>query len=70
VDGILIIDEVDRRDNIFGGGETVLARKDNDIGTEGYDCDYNMMPTKSVRRQFLTEYTKSYCEQRGLDAYS
>jgi ethanolamine kinase len=36
----------------------------------GYDCDYNMMPTKSVRRQFLTEYTKSYCEQRGLDASS
>ncbi|KAG0155261.1 hypothetical protein PDIDSM_835 [Penicillium digitatum] len=36
----------------------------------GYDCDYNMMPTKSVRRQFLTDYTKSYCEQRGLDASS
>ncbi|OQD89733.1 hypothetical protein PENANT_c002G08157 [Penicillium antarcticum] len=36
----------------------------------GYDCDYNMMPTKSVRRQFLTEYTKSYCQQRGLDASS
>ncbi|KAJ5561907.1 hypothetical protein N7535_003630 [Penicillium sp. DV-2018c] len=36
----------------------------------GYDCDYNMMPTKSVRRQFLTEYTKSYCQHRGLDASS
>jgi hypothetical protein len=31
---IFIIDEVDRRDAVFGGGETVLARKDNDIGTE------------------------------------
>jgi ethanolamine kinase len=29
-----------------------------------------MMPTKSVRRSFLTEYTKSYCEKRGLDASS
>ncbi|KAF3385645.1 Ethanolamine kinase 1 [Penicillium rolfsii] len=36
----------------------------------GYDCDYNMIPTRSVRRQFLTEYTKSYCEHRGLDASS
>ncbi|KAJ5243103.1 uncharacterized protein N7469_001430 [Penicillium citrinum] len=36
----------------------------------GYDCDYNMTPTKSVRRQFLTEYTKSYCENRGLDESS
>ncbi|EPS32287.1 hypothetical protein PDE_07247 [Penicillium oxalicum 114-2] len=36
----------------------------------GYDCDYNMIPTKSVRRQFLTEYTKSYCKHRGLDAAS
>ncbi|KAJ5135733.1 uncharacterized protein N7515_005011 [Penicillium bovifimosum] len=36
----------------------------------GYDCDYTMMPTKSVRRQFLTEYTKSYCQHRGLDASS
>ncbi|KAJ5370537.1 uncharacterized protein N7496_006629 [Penicillium cataractarum] len=36
----------------------------------GYDCDYNMIPTQSVRRQFLTEYTKSYCENRGLDASS
>ena len=29
-----------------------------------------MMPTKSVRRQFLAEYTKSYCQQRGIDAAS
>lgn len=26
----------------------------------GYDCDYNMIPTRSVRRQFLTEYVQSY----------
>lgn len=36
----------------------------------GYDCDYNMIPTKSVRREFLAEYTKSYCEHRGLGASS
>ncbi|OQE32270.1 hypothetical protein PENSTE_c001G03694 [Penicillium steckii] len=36
----------------------------------GYDCDYNMTPTQSVRRQFLTEYTKSYCENRNLDESS
>lgn len=36
----------------------------------GYDCDYTMMPTKSVRRSFLTEYTSSYCETSGLDAAS
>lgn len=36
----------------------------------GYDCDYNMTPTQSVRRQFLTEYTKSYCENSGLDESS
>lgn len=34
----------------------------------GYDCDYNMTPTRAVRRQFLTEYTKSYVQHRGLDA--
>lgn len=32
----------------------------------GYDCDYGRIPTRSVRRQFLTEYVKSYCEHRGL----
>lgn len=26
----------------------------------GYDCDYNMLPTKSVRRQFLKDYLESY----------
>ncbi|KAJ5587626.1 uncharacterized protein N7459_003391 [Penicillium hispanicum] len=36
----------------------------------GYDCDYNMIPTQSMRRQFLTEYTKSYCQHRGLGASS
>ncbi|KAJ5635882.1 uncharacterized protein N7484_009195 [Penicillium longicatenatum] len=36
----------------------------------GYDCDYNMIPTQSVRRQFLTEYTKSYIHHRKLDASS
>ncbi|KAE8145772.1 kinase-like domain-containing protein [Aspergillus avenaceus] len=32
----------------------------------GYDCDYSMMPTCSVRRQFLTEYVKSYSHNRGI----
>ncbi|KAJ5939756.1 hypothetical protein N7466_002890 [Penicillium verhagenii] len=36
----------------------------------GYDCDYTMIPTQSVRRQFLTEYTKSYIEHRKLDTSS
>ncbi|KAL1983879.1 hypothetical protein VTN96DRAFT_9803 [Rasamsonia emersonii] len=31
----------------------------------GYDCDYNMLPTRSVRRQFLTEYVKSYSRHGG-----
>lgn len=31
----------------------------------GYDCDYNMMPTRTVRRQFLTEYVKSYSRHGG-----
>jgi len=26
----------------------------------GYDCDYNMLPTRSVRREFLQEYLQSY----------
>lgn len=26
----------------------------------GYDCDYNMLPTKSVRRQFLQDYLDSF----------
>lgn len=32
----------------------------------GYNCDYSMMPTRSVRRQFLTEYVKSYSQYRGI----
>ncbi|XHG06819.1 hypothetical protein AWENTII_009997 [Aspergillus wentii] len=32
----------------------------------GYDCDYNMMPTRAVRRQFLTEYVKSYSKYQGI----
>lgn len=32
----------------------------------GYDCDYGMMPTRSVRRQFLTEYVQSYSEFCGV----
>ncbi|OAP60853.1 hypothetical protein AYL99_05855 [Fonsecaea erecta] len=26
----------------------------------GYDCDYNMLPTRSMRRQFLQDYLSSY----------
>ncbi|KAK3364253.1 kinase-like domain-containing protein, partial [Lasiosphaeria hispida] len=26
----------------------------------GYDCDYNMLPTKSMRRRFLQHYLESY----------
>ena len=26
----------------------------------GYDCDYNMLPTRSVRRAFLEEYLKAF----------
>lgn len=36
----------------------------------GYDCDYNMIPTQSVRREFVTEYAKSYAQHRGLDSSS
>ncbi|GLA26191.1 hypothetical protein CBS147321_4880 [Aspergillus niger] len=32
----------------------------------GYDCDYNMLPTRSVRREFLTEYVKSYSHHKGI----
>ncbi|PLB35438.1 putative ethanolamine kinase [Aspergillus candidus] len=32
----------------------------------GYDCDYGMMPTRAVRRQFLTEYIKSYTSHKGI----
>lgn len=33
----------------------------------GYDCDYGLIPTRSVRRQFLTDYTNSYCQHRGIE---
>ncbi|KNG86812.1 putative ethanolamine kinase [Aspergillus nomiae NRRL 13137] len=36
----------------------------------GYDCDYNMMPTCAVRRQFLTEYVRSYTQHKGLPKLS
>lgn len=36
----------------------------------GYDCDYNMMPTRSVRREFLTEYVKSFVKHGGKGADS
>ncbi|EEH41409.2 hypothetical protein PAAG_02972 [Paracoccidioides lutzii Pb01] len=32
----------------------------------GYDCDFNRIPTRSVRREFLTEYVKSYHEHSNL----
>ncbi|PGG95956.1 ethanolamine kinase [Blastomyces parvus] len=33
----------------------------------GYDCDFSKIPTRSVRREFLTEYVKSYAEYSSLD---
>lgn len=32
----------------------------------GYDCDFNKIPTQSVRKEFLTEYVKSYAEHSTL----
>ncbi|OJD17600.1 hypothetical protein AJ78_02299 [Emergomyces pasteurianus Ep9510] len=32
----------------------------------GYDCDFNRIPTQSVRREFLTEYVKSYAEHSNM----
>ncbi|KAL4809496.1 kinase-like domain-containing protein [Aspergillus unguis] len=32
----------------------------------GFDCDYNMMPTRSVRKGFLTEYVRSYAQHKGM----
>lgn len=32
----------------------------------GYDCDYNMMPTRTVRRKFLTEYVRSYSQRARI----
>ena len=34
----------------------------------GYDCDYTMLPTRSVRRAFLTEYVRSYNDHRGIES--
>ncbi|KAL2828513.1 kinase-like domain-containing protein [Aspergillus cavernicola] len=34
----------------------------------GYDCDYNMMPTRTDRRQFLTEYVHSYSQHREVSS--
>jgi ethanolamine kinase len=31
----------------------------------GYDCDYNMLPTKSIRRKFLKEYLLSFASHAG-----
>ncbi|EQL37638.1 ethanolamine kinase [Blastomyces dermatitidis ATCC 26199] len=33
----------------------------------GYDCDFSKIPTQPVRREFLTEYVKSYAEYSGLN---
>lgn len=32
----------------------------------GYDCDYNLVPTRSVRRGFIEEYVQSYSEHASL----
>ncbi|PGH05132.1 hypothetical protein AJ79_06880 [Helicocarpus griseus UAMH5409] len=32
----------------------------------GYDCDFNRIPTRTVRKEFLTEYVKSYDQHSGL----
>ena len=32
----------------------------------GYDCDYGRVPTRTVRRGFLTEYVKSYSHHLNL----
>jgi ethanolamine kinase len=31
----------------------------------GYDCDYNMVPTKSHRHAFISEYVRTYIELTG-----
>lgn len=33
----------------------------------GFDCDYNLLPTRSQRRGFLQEYTTSYNHHLGQD---
>jgi len=32
----------------------------------GYDCDYSMVPTRFVRRQFLSQYIQSYRYHREI----
>ena len=32
----------------------------------GFDCDYDMVPTRSVRRGFLSQYVQSYRYHRGI----
>lgn len=32
----------------------------------GYDCDYSMVPTRPVRRQFLSQYIQSYRYHRDI----
>lgn len=32
----------------------------------GYDCDYNLIPTRSVRRGFIEEYVQSYGKHASL----
>ncbi|PGH21537.1 hypothetical protein AJ80_03205 [Polytolypa hystricis UAMH7299] len=34
----------------------------------GYDCDYNMLPTRSVRKAFLEEYVQSYYKHSSSSA--
>lgn len=33
----------------------------------GYDCDYSLIPTCSVRRGFIEEYVQSYSKHANLD---
>lgn len=32
----------------------------------GYDCDYSKVPTRSARREFLSEYIQSYRYHQGI----
>jgi ethanolamine kinase len=31
----------------------------------GFECDYNLLPTRSIRKEFLREYLRSYDAQLG-----
>lgn len=33
----------------------------------GFECDYNLLPTKAVRRAFIEEYVESYCQYAPLE---